>query len=207
MSVAIVDYGLGNLASVQCTLGELGADPYLAGTPQALNGASHIVLPGVGSFSEGMRRLHAGAWVPALERVVHEHKQPLLGICLGMQLLATSGHEGGDCAGLGFIEGEVRHFGELGCALRVPHIGWNEVSHDGSDPLFARIPDQMDFYFVHSFVLCPAHRDDVLGMTDYGIPVAAVVRRKGVIGAQFHPEKSSWVGRQLLRNFLELGRC
>lgn len=210
MKVAIVDYGMGNLASVRRALTELGATAVIAADPARLAAVDRIVLPGVGSFADGMAQLQSGGWVDAIQRQVHEQGKPLLGICLGMQMLAQRGSEGGDTPGLGLIPGEVRHLGELGCTLRVPHVGWNSISRSSSTPapaLLAGLADGTDFYFVHSYVFKPTHATHLLAEAEYGLPLAAVVGSGHVLGTQFHPEKSSKAGFRLLQNFLSFKPC
>jgi glutamine amidotransferase len=207
MKVAIVNYGMGNLGSVRRALEELGVEPYIAEHPLALFEANRIVLPGVGAFNEGMARLREGGWVDVLQRLVRIEHKALLGICLGMQMLASSGDEGGDVSGLGFIEGRVRRLDVLGCTLRIPHVGWNDVFHREDEPLLAHIPQRSDFYFVHSYAIDANNARQVIGSTSYGVEIVAAVREGHVLGTQFHPEKSSRAGRQLLRNFLDIAAC
>lgn len=207
MKVAIVNYGMGNLASVRRAFEDLGASPFIAGHPAALDDAHRVVLPGVGAFGEGMARLESAGWAEALRDVAAEGTRPLMGICLGMQMLADEGEEGGRNAGLGLVGGRIRRLDTLGCRLRVPHVGWNELTFEASDPLFARIPPRSDFYFVHSYAFVPNSDAMVTGRTDYGVPLVAAVRHGIVFGTQFHPEKSSKAGRQLLRNFLDFKVC
>ena len=207
MRIAIVNYGMGNLASVRRCLEDLGTQAFVAETPAALADADRIILPGVGAFPAAMHNLDHQGWSEELRHRVLERGIPLLGICLGMQLLATVGEEGERTCGLGFIEGRVARLDTLGSALRIPHVGWNEITSRQPDPLLARIPDRSDFYFVHSFAFDPAHADSVVAVTDYGVPIVAAVRRRNVWGVQFHPEKSSKAGRQLLRNFVDHAPC
>jgi len=171
-----------------------------------------LILPGVGNFADCAALLNQGGWVDALHREVIERRTPLLGICVGMQLLATGSFEGSIdgklVAGLGFIPGEVKHLRQLGCNLRVPHVGWNSVTQHGENcHLLASIPDGTDFYFVHSYAFIPYEAADLQASTDYGAPVSAIVRRGHIWGTQFHPEKSSRAGFQLLRNFIEGTEC
>lgn len=206
MKVAIVDYGMGNLGSVRRALTELGVDVIVAERPDQLAAAARIVLPGVGSFTDGMAHLDARGWSDALRERTLTHGIPLLGICLGMQLLAGAGSEGGNgtmTPGLALIPGDVVRLDALGCTLRIPHVGWNAIVPHGTPPLLAGIPPQTDFYFVHSYAFRPASPSHILATTDYGVPLTAVVGDGPVMGTQFHPEKSSRAGFRLLKNFLE----
>ena len=207
MKVAIVNYGMGNLGSVRRAFDDLGADAFVAEHPSALDDAHRVVLPGVGAFGEGMDRLHAGGWVGSLQELAAEGTRPLLGICLGMQMLASHGEEGGANPGLGLVEGSIRRLDALGCTLRIPHVGWNDITFESGDPLFAHIAQRADFYFVHSYAFAPTTDIEVTSRADYGVPVVASVRRGIVFGTQFHPEKSSKAGRQVLRNFLDFRVC
>lgn len=204
MRVAVIDYGVGNLGSVRRALEELGADVVIAAEARTLADANRIVLPGVGAFGAAMERLRVGGWVEALQQQVREAGAPLLGICLGMQLLASASEESGGSAGLGLIAGRVRRLDAFGCTLRIPHVGWNEVRFGSDTPLFGGIPQDTDFYFVHSYAFEPDDRATVCATTVYGEPLTAAVQQANVFGTQFHPEKSSKAGRQVLRNFLGL---
>ena len=207
MTVAIIDYGMSNLGSVSHALTVLGAAPEIVERPEQLATASRIVLPGVGSFADGMAHLVDRGWVDAIRDQVAIGK-PLLGICLGMQLLASRGTEGGEIAGLDLIPGDIVRLSELGCGLRVPHVGWNSVTGlSDAGPLFEDIPEDTDFYFAHSYAFLAGESSDVLAYVDYGIPIAAAIGRRHVRGTQFHPEKSSRAGFRLLRNFLEWQPC
>jgi glutamine amidotransferase len=207
MAIGIINYGMGNLASIQNALESLGSEVFLVETPDMLKDAERIILPGVGAFSAAMQHLNEEKWIPAIEQAVHEQKRPLLGICLGMQLLLTSGDEGGTCDGLGFIDGEVKHLQLSDPALRIPHMGWNEVGYTSESPLFKDIPDQSDFYFVHSYAAVTKSDDDVIARTQYGDDFVVAIARDHVFGVQFHPEKSSIPGRKLLQNFLDYMVC
>lgn len=207
MKVGIVNYGMGNLGSVRRALEDLDATAFVADHPAALFDANRIVLPGVGAFSEAMTNLRERGWIDVLQRLVRDEGRAMLGVCLGMQLLASSGEEGGRTQGLGLIDGTVRRLDTFGCGLRIPHVGWNDVTFADDEPLFAHIPQHSDFYFVHSFAFEPSQVQTVAASTVYGVPVVAAVRQGHVFGTQFHPEKSSKVGRRLLRNFLDHGPC
>lgn len=212
MKVGVIDYGVGNLGSVIRALEELCVVPVLVDRPVDMHTADCLILPGVGNFADCARLLRKDGWADALQQEVRGYARPLLGVCVGMQLLAdfsTEGAEDGQgTPGLGFIPGRVDHLRVLGCELRVPHVGWNSITRRGSsDNLFDGIPDGTDFYFVHSYALISQDPADVLATTDYGVPVTAAVRRGHVWGTQFHPEKSSRAGFRLLRNFITGPMC
>ncbi|WP_281883031.1 imidazole glycerol phosphate synthase subunit HisH [Paenibacillus sp. YYML68] len=203
MSVVIIDYGMGNLGSVARALEECGADVVISDRPEDLHSASHIILPGVGAFTEGMSNIYSGGWVPAIEIAVKQDNIPVLGICLGMQLLADVGYEGGETKGLGLVKGQVRLLTSTS-QERIPHVGWNEISKRTDSPLFASIPDRSDFYFVHSYHFEVNDQSQVETVTPYCGSFVSSVRAGNVYGVQFHPEKSQRSGFQLLRNFLSL---
>jgi imidazole glycerol-phosphate synthase subunit HisH len=203
VTVLVVDYGMGNLASASRSIEECGGKVLVSDTPADIGQADRIVVPGVGAFPLAMQRLREGGWVDALRRAVLVEKLPLLGVCLGMQLLADEGDEVEVTQGLGLIRGRVERIVPSSREERVPHVGWNEVDHRGG-PLFAGIPDDADFYFVHSFRFVPASDESILATVPYAGQTVAAVGNATVMGVQFHPEKSSRVGFQLLRNFLAL---
>jgi glutamine amidotransferase len=199
-TIAIVDYGAGNLRSVQKAFEQVGVTAVVTSDPSALDAAQGVVLPGVGAFGDGLANLRARRLVEPVLCQVEEGK-PLLGICLGMQLLFEESEEMGCHKGLGLLPGRVVRFPEGD--LKVPHIGWNRLQIHG-DGLLAGIADGAYAYFVHSYYAAPERADDVLATTEYGIEFASVVSRGNVFGAQFHPEKSQEVGLRLLRNFAGL---
>jgi glutamine amidotransferase len=207
MKLAIINYGMGNLGSVRRACTELGAAVILAEYPAALWEADRMVLPGVGGFSEGAARLQSDGWKEAIHRQVLEEGKPLLGICLGMQLLASFGDEGGLTDGLGLIPGHVRRLDRMGCTERIPHVGWNDIKLKTSSPLLAHIPSGTDFYFVHSYAFEPIETDYVTASVYCGAEVTAAVADRHIFGVQFHPEKSSKAGRRLLQNFLDYRAC
>jgi imidazole glycerol-phosphate synthase subunit HisH len=203
MSVLIIDYGMGNLGSVSRSFEECGADVQIITEPRDFNGASRVILPGVGAFKEGMEHLVNRGWVEFINRVIEE-KIPLLGICLGMQLFAEKGYEGGLVSGLGIIRGEVIRLNPQSAEERIPHVGWDDVCVTQSTPLFSDIPNGSDFYFVHSYHFVPGCVDHIVATTPYCGGVVSAVHENNVFGVQFHPEKSSKPGRQLLKNFLKV---
>lgn len=212
MKVGVIDYGVGNLGSVLRALEELRVAPVLVNRATDMHATDCLILPGVGNFADCARLLHDGGWTTALRDEVQGYNRPLLGVCVGMQLLADSSTEGArdgqSVAGLGFVPGQVRHLSSFGCTLRIPHVGWNGITRTRTDdPLFNGMPDGTDFYFVHSYAFAPQDAGDVLAITDYGVPVTAAVRRGHVWGTQFHPEKSSRAGFRLLKNFIEGPAC
>jgi glutamine amidotransferase len=211
MKVGVIDYGVGNLGSVIRALEELRVSPVLVDSALDVHLADCLVLPGVGSFTDCKRRLDAGGWTDALKNEVVCNKKPLLGICLGMQLLADLGMEGAEngqgTPGLGLIPGQVRSLTSLGCASRVPHMGWNSIEVANPVGLLNGVSSGTDFYFVHSYAFLAENIDDVLAVTKYDISVSAVVGKGHVWGTQFHPEKSSRAGFKVLRNFITGPAC
>ncbi len=200
--IGLVDYGMGNLQSVRNACEFLGFAVKLVRSAAELDQAEKIILPGVGAFSEGMKNLNAQDLAAPLCRAVRENHKPLLGICLGMQLLADRGTEGGDTPGLGLIPGTVKRL-ETG-GLRLPHIGWNDIRIVRPTPVF--LPDlAVDYYFVHSYFFAADDTADVVARTEYGIDFPCVVGRGSALGVQFHPEKSHRFGLELLKRFL--GSC
>lgn len=204
MIFAIINYGMGNLASVRRAFEDLGENVFVATDPIELLDADKLILPGVGSFQDGMRSLKEGGWIEAIRRQTLDEEKPLLGICLGMQMLATIGYEGGVTDGLDLIPGQIEWLRKLGCNERLPHVGWNEVNIKKDVPLLDHITDKSDFYFVHSFAFTPQNSESLIATTPYGYEIPAVVQNGNIYGCQFHPKKSSQVGRQLLKNFIDL---
>jgi glutamine amidotransferase len=201
--IAVVDYDMGNLHSVQFALDRAGGDVRVIRAPEELREAERIVLPGVGAFGECVRNLHASGLLEALtEEVMHKAK-PFLGICLGMQVLASQGHEGGLHSGLNWVPGVVRRFDLAAQELKVPHVGWNEVRPCGSQPMFKGFRKPPAFYFVHSYHLVAEDVRHVAATCDYGGPFTAAVVSGNVFATQFHPEKSQHDGLRLLENFLD----
>jgi imidazole glycerol-phosphate synthase subunit HisH len=199
-TVGIVDYGMGNRRSVEKALERVGARVLLTGDHDALEAADGLVVPGVGAFPAAMERLRASGLD---ELVIHRAQAgtPVLGLCLGMQLLFERSVELGGDTGLGMLPGEVIDLHPDPPTLKIPHIGWNVVSLTRSSPLTEGLPERVAFYHVHSFVARPGEAGDVLGRGDYGGPFVSIVARDPIYGVQFHPEKSSTHGLALLRNF------
>lgn len=202
--IAIVDYGLGNVRSVMGALEFLGVSAKVTTSPDDLFAATKLILPGVGSFRAAIENIDRRNLREPIVSCVRGQNKPILGICLGMQLLAEVGEEDGPSAGLGLIPGEVKHFPEFAPPIRVPHIGFNSVSFVCSQPLFEGLGDRADFYFVHSYRMVCTDAADVSSWCEYGDRFTASVQRGHVYGTQFHPEKSQTSGLRLLKNFVEL---
>jgi imidazole glycerol-phosphate synthase subunit HisH len=203
MDVLVIDYSMGNLRSVANALRAEGAQPVVSRDPDDLAQAAKIVLPGVGAFGDGMRNLREGGWIEPLEREVLEHGKAFLGLCVGMQLLASRGTEHGEHAGLGWIEGTVDRLPSD--HVRVPHIGWNDVEIRNGSLLYTGLEGSATFYFVHSYALIPREENIVTGSCSYGMEFAASVELGNIHATQYHPEKSQGAGLAVIRNFLE--RC
>ena len=203
MNVVIVDYGMGNIGSVTRAIEECGADVTVSSDAEVLKSASHVILPGVGAFPDGMEHLREQNTDAALHEVA-ANGTPVLGICLGMQLLSDQSDEVTLTQGLGLIPGEVKRMSSMDSALRVPHVGWNEVHYVSDSPLFNEIPDFSDFYFVHSYHYVTKQPSDVAAVTPYGDNFSSVVAKDNVFGVQFHPEKSAVFGLKMLKNFISL---
>jgi imidazole glycerol-phosphate synthase subunit HisH len=199
--IDIIDYGMGNLRSVRNALERLGCEVQVSSASASLRTADALILPGVGAFGEAMNNLQQLGLVESIRDVVLGEGKPLLGICLGMQLLADSSEERGNHAGLGLIPGQVREI-SVTAGLRLPHIGWNGVSIRKPAPLFRDISDNGAFYFVHSYHF-ECERNFVAGVTEYGYEITAAVQRECIFGVQFHPERSQRKGLRLLQNFVD----
>jgi glutamine amidotransferase len=201
LDTIIIDYGMGNLRSVEKAVAAVGGKPAIAKDPDAVRKAARLILPGVGAFGDAMQNLRQSGLDSAICEAVQSGK-PLLGLCLGLQLLFTQSEEFGSHDGLNLIPGKVRRFNEAG--LRVPHVGWNQIEGALPNPLLEGIPEGSYFYFVHSFYVEPDRSDYILRWTTYGRRFCSIACRDKVWGAQFHPEKSQETGKRLLRNFLSI---
>jgi glutamine amidotransferase len=198
--IAIIDYGMGNLRSVQKAFQKVGVEAVITDERETIESARAVVLPGVGAFGDAMTNLRSQDLVEPIERVVKQGK-PLFGICLGLQLFFEESEEMGLHKGLGFFPGRVRRF-DVG--LKVPHIGWNQVNIRRQSPLLDGLADGSYAYFVHSYYVEPTEDDIILTTTDYGLNFASIVGRGTIFGIQFHPEKSQDVGMRILSNFVAM---
>jgi glutamine amidotransferase len=202
MKLAIVKYGMGNVASVLKSVKKLGHEVIITDDHNELRSADFVILPGVGSFKTGMENLQRSGLVDLLSKIVVEEKKPFLGICLGMQLLCTYGTEPSEVKGLGWIPGRVERIDEEK-DLRIPHLGWNNVKTTNSGSLYDKF-DGLDFYFIHSYHFKAADKRNVVLTVDYNDPLAAVLQKDNIHAMQFHPEKSQQAGMDLLKQVLDL---
>lgn len=200
MKIAIIDYGMGNLRSVEKAFAHLGYTALITSSPFELEKADKIVLPGVGAFGDGMRELNNRGLGPLIESLVADHK-PILGICLGMQLLFTESEEAPDVPGLNIIPGKVRRFRK---GITVPHMGWNQLHIRHTSGLLESITVDTYFYFVHSYYVVPEAPDVIIATTEYDIEFASMVGTNNLYATQFHPEKSQQSGLAMLTNFCRL---
>jgi imidazole glycerol-phosphate synthase subunit HisH len=201
--IAIIDYGIGNLGSILNMLKKVGSEAEITSDPDRIRSASKLIFPGVGAFDSGMRELEQRNLIPLLNEQVLERRKPILGICLGMQLM-TRGSEEGLRPGLGWVDADtIRFKPDATLGLKVPHMGWNQVSSAKDSILLAGSDPEVRFYFVHSYFVCCKSRDDILLTATHGTPFHAAFERGNIAGVQFHPEKSHKYGLWLLKNFAE----
>ena len=201
--IGIVDYGVGNLASVTNALTSMNIVCEVLRNPRELSTYSHLILPGVGAFHVAMDNLTTGGWIEPLNQLVLIEKRPILGICLGMQLIADASEENGEHDGLGLIPGRVVQLQPTEPGFRVPNIGWSEVTATENTAVFTENCDGKDFYFVHSYHFCCKDPDNISGTIEYsGETNTAVIEKDSIFGFQFHPEKSQDAGIDLLDNYL-----
>ncbi len=201
--IVILDYGVGNLKSIQNMIRKAGGEAVISSNKELVAKASTVILPGVGAFDHGMEKLHELGFVELLKNLVYEKGVMILGVCLGMQLLFERSEEG-SLDGLGFIKGTVKRFQfKKEQNLKVPHMGWNIVNPIENAFLYKNLPNNARFYFVHSFYVECEREQDILATASYGLDFACSVNSGNVFGAQFHPEKSHKFGMQFFKNFLE----
>jgi imidazole glycerol-phosphate synthase subunit HisH len=200
--IAIIDYGMGNLRSVQKGFERMGHEAVVTSDAKTILSASKVVLPGVGAFPDCMRNLREYGLIDAVHQSISSGK-PFLGICLGLQLLFTESEEFGISKGLDIIKGRVIRFKIQDATLKIPHMGWNSVSIKRRPPALADVPDNSHFYFVHSFHVVPEDRSVIATTTDYGFEFVSSIWKDNIFAAQFHPEKSQSLGLSILKRFGE----
>ncbi len=202
--IVVVDYGVGNLGSIVNMFKKVGAKAVASSDHSVIRSAEKLILPGVGAFDAAMRKFHETGLVPVVGELVLENKIPVLGLCVGLQLM-TNGSEEGQLAGLGWFDADTVRFkfDEEHAHLKVPHMGWNSVQVRRQHPLVADWDEESRFYFVHSFHVVAKEMDAVLAETEYGVIIHSVLGRGNIMGTQFHPEKSHRFGMRLLKNFAE----
>tara|TARA_B100001250_G_C19804158_1_gene792457 strand:- start:1024 stop:1641 length:618 start_codon:yes stop_codon:yes gene_type:complete len=200
--IGIIDYGMGNLRSVINAVNYLGFNSLICSSPDDIDHTERIILPGVGAFSDCMKKLHNLKFVNKLNEEVLIKKKPVLGICLGMQVMAKCSFEGGKNDGLGWFDAEVIKISPSNLKKhKVPNIGWNSISYKNVD-LFKNIPKNIDLYFVHSYFMNCKNKEDIIASYDYEEKITAAVQKNNILATQFHPEKSQDVGLNILENFL-----
>jgi glutamine amidotransferase len=200
--IVVVDYGMGNLGSIENMLKKIGIQPIVSNDSEVISSASKLILPGVGSFDKAMERINTSKLKLVLDNHALVDKKPILGICLGMQLLTRKSDEG-KLPGLGWIDADTLRFPEIN-QLKIPHMGWNEVKINSVSPLTKNLPSMSKFYFVHSYRVKVDYDKLSILKCQYGIEFDAAIQHENIFGAQFHPEKSHRYGMQFLRNFIEL---
>ncbi|MBI5755382.1 MAG: imidazole glycerol phosphate synthase subunit HisH [Nitrospirae bacterium] len=201
--IAIIDYGMGNLRSVEKAFERVGHNAFIARSPAEVSKASHVVLPGVGGFPECMKNLTATGMIDAVYKSIESGKQ-FLGICLGLQLLFSESEEFGLHKGLNILQGRVVRF-RLGKGFKVPHMGWNQINIKKDIPLLKGIPDNSFVYFVHSYYAAPSDSSIISTLSDYGGEFTSSVYKDNIFACQFHPEKSQDIGLRILKNFGDIG--
>ena len=202
--IAIINYGLGNLSSIQNMCKRLGIDAVITNDEEILNKASKLILPGVGHFKKGMENLHSSGLKTLLDKIVLEDNKPILGICLGAQLM-TKHSEEGDVNGLGWVDAVTVKFDENKINNhKIPHMGWTDIMTVDENPLWKNLPDEPRFYFVHTYHFLFQEQDEISAMADYSYPFACAFHKRNIYGTQFHPEKSHKFGMKVLENFSKL---
>ena len=203
--ITIIDYGVGNLNSIRNMLKKIGADSVISSQPADIESAEKLILPGIGSFEYGMKKLRSSAFFDTLQQKVLQNKTPILGVCLGAQLLLNGSEEGEPVPGLGWIEGKAVRFNQSLMAdnFKVPHMGWNELQIKKESRLFKDVRPDHRYYFVHAYHMACYHEADILAESNYSYNFVAAVEKQHIVGVQFHPEKSHKFGMKLYENFIK----
>lgn len=203
--IAIIDYGVGNLNSIRNMLKKIGVESLITSQPAEVEAAEKFILPGIGSFEYGMKKLRDASFFPTLQQKVTENKTPVLGVCLGAQLLFNGSEEGQPVPGLGWIDGQVVRFDQsrMEAQYKVPHMGWNEVQLEKESNLFKDVQPDHRYYFVHAYHMVCNQQADILAESNYSYNFVAAVEKQHILGVQFHPEKSHKFGMKLYENFIK----
>ena len=201
--VAIINYGIGNIRSLYNSLKKLNVEAEIILNPELINNFSKVFLPGVGSYKDAIDLIRKRGWEKSIKDFSSDKNKKLFGICVGMQILSTYGYEFGKSNGLDIIKGDVEHMNKQGCNLKLPHIGWNSIKILKRSLLTNNLPNDSDFYFVNSYSFKIVNSDELIATTEYGIEFPSIINKYNVFGTQFHPEKSSKAGMQILKNFID----
>ncbi len=203
IKVAIINYGLGNIRSLYNSLKKLDIDAEIIVDPESIYNFNKVFLPGVGSYYDAINMVKKFGWEKAIKKFSSDKKNSLFGICVGMQILSTFGFEHGKSNGLDIIKGEVEIMSNQGCDLKLPHIGWNNIKILNRNLITEKISNYSDFYFVNSYSYKIKNSDELIATTTYGIEFPSIINKENIFGTQFHPEKSSKAGLQILKNFID----
>jgi glutamine amidotransferase len=201
-NVAIINYGLGNIRSLFNCLKKIDANPQIINSPQELKKFNKIILPGVGSYKDAMKLIKKFGWDEGISDYLINRENQLFGICVGMQILSSFGLEYGKTQGLDIIDGEVQDLAKFGCKLKLPHIGWNDIQLENKSYITKGISNNSCFYFVNGYAFNLKNKNNLIATVNYDIKFPAIIEKDNVVGTQFHPEKSSKAGYQILKNFL-----
>lgn len=200
--VAIINYGIGNIRSLFNSLKKIEIDAEIIVNPESISKFNKVFLPGVGSYKDAINMIKKKGWDKPIKNFSLDKKNSLFGICVGMQILSTYGYEHGKSDGLNIIEGHVQPLNTLGCNLKLPHIGWNNIKILNNSLITENIPDEANFYFVNSYAYKLMNSERLIATSNYGIEFPSIIKRGNIFGTQFHPEKSSKAGIQILKNFI-----
>ena len=202
IKVAIINYGLGNIRSLYNSLKKIEIEAEIINDPEKINDFNKVFLPGVGSYKDAINKLKKLGWEKAIKNFSSDSTKSLFGICVGMQILSTYGYEYGKSNGLDIIQGYVEHMDKQGCNLKLPHIGWNNIKIINNSLITENISNDSNFYFINSYSFKLMNLNTLVATTDYGIEFPSIINRQNIFGTQFHPEKSSKAGIQILKNFI-----
>ena len=201
--VAIINYGIGNIRSLYNGLKKIDVESTITTDPEKIDDFDKLFLPGVGSYKDAINRIRKLGWEKAIKKFASNKNKGLFGICVGMQILSTYGFEHGKSVGLDIIEGDVEYMQKQGCNLKLPHIGWNNIKIINENLLTNNIPNDSDFYFVNSYSFKIKNLNELIATTFYDIEFPSIINNQNIYGTQFHPEKSSKAGLQILKNFID----